>query len=115
MQDLRCGDEISQLGNVARLKCDPIPYDDVPLIRVVSNEGLIAVVAEKHSFVRPDWGYFNADEAMMAGWRSVKTTGMKPDRIKSAMPAGRGKVFKIVTCDGEGNRTYCVSGFWSLE
>jgi hypothetical protein len=115
VQDLKCGDEISQLGNVARLKCAPIPYDDVPLIRVQTHEGLVVLVGEKHAFVRPDWGYFNADEAMIAGWRSVKTTGMKPDRVEAAWPAGRGRVYKIITVDGEGNRTYCASGFWSLE
>jgi hypothetical protein len=115
VQDLKCGDEISQLGNVARLKCAPIPYDDVPLIRVETHEGLTVLVGDKHAFVRPDWGYFNADEATIAGWRSVKTTGMKPDRVKAAWPAGRGRVYKIITVDGEGNRTYCASGFWRLE
>jgi hypothetical protein len=115
VEELKCGDEISQLGNVARLKCDPIPHDGMRLIRVESAEGLSVLVGEKHAFVRPDWGYFNAEEALMNGWRSLKTVGLKPDRIKDAWPAGIGKVFEIVTLEGEGNKTYCASGFWSLS
>jgi hypothetical protein len=115
IEHLRCGDEISQLGNVARLKCDPVPHDDAPLVKVETNEGLCVLVSESHSFARPDWGYFNAYEAMMGRWNSVKTTGMKPDRIKSAVPVGRGRVFELITVEGEGNHTYCANGLWSLE
>jgi len=115
VEELKCGDEISQLGNVARLKCDPIPHDGVRLIRVESEEGLTVLVGEKHAFIRPDWGYFNAEEALMNGWRSLKTDAPHPDRVKNAWPAGIGKVFEIVTIEGEGNKTYCASGFWSLE
>jgi hypothetical protein len=115
VEELKCGDEISQLGCTARLKCDPIPHDDVPLVRVDTNDGLSVLVSESHSFVRPDWGYFNAYEAMMGRWHAVKTSGMKPAHLKSAVPSGRGRVFEIITLEGEGNHTYCVGGFWSLE
>jgi hypothetical protein len=115
IEHLRCGDEISQLGNVARLKCDPIPHDDVPLVKVETQDGACVLVSESHSFVRPDWGYFNAYEAMMGRWHSVKTSGLKPAHLKSAVPAGRGRVFELVTVEGEGNHTYCANSFWSLE
>jgi hypothetical protein len=85
------------------------------LIRIESAEGLRVLVGEKHAFVRPDWGYFNAEEALMNGWRSLKTEALKPDRIKDAWPAGIGTVFEIITVEGEGNKTYCADGFWSLE
>lgn len=112
---LKCGDEITQLGNVARLACDPIPHDNQRLVRVDTQDGLSVRVGEKHAFVRPDWGYFNANEALMGRWQSVKTTAMKPSHLKMAVPAGEGRVYEIITVDGEGNRTYCANGFWSLE
>jgi hypothetical protein len=115
VEELKCGDEISQLGNVARLKCDPVPHKGMRLIRVESAEGLTALVGEKHAFVRPDWGYFNADEALSGGWRCVKTDAARPDRLKDAWQAGIGTVYEILTVDGEGNKTYCTDGFWSLE
>jgi hypothetical protein len=115
VEELKRGDEISQLGNIAKLKCDPIRHENVPLIRVESVEGLSVLVGEKHAFVSPDWGYFNADELLKRGRRLLKTEGLRPDRTAWAARAGIGTVYEIVTVDGEGNRTYCVGDCWSLE
>ena len=114
IEELKCGDEISQLGGgFARLKCDPIPHDDVGLIRVLAYDGSTALVGEKHAFLHVGQGYFNANEAEL-GWQ-VKTDDGGWSTLRAVQPSGRGRVFDIITEDGAGNRTYCVGGIWSLE
>ena len=113
IETLRAGEEICQLGNVGRLKCAPIQHHNQPLVRITTASGLSVTVSEKHAFVLPTWGYVNAEDLLGGSWQRLKTEEQTGSLIRSAVRVGHGTVYELVTCDG--NKTYCVENFWSLE
>jgi hypothetical protein len=115
IETLKAGEEICQLGNVARLKCAPIRHHNAPLIRIMTMSGLSVTVSEKHAFILPAWGYVNAEDLLgtVGKWQRLKTEEQTGSLIQSAVRVGHGTVYEIVT--SEGNKTYCAAGLWSLE
>jgi hypothetical protein len=114
IERLRAGDEICQKGDrVAKLKCAPIPYALANIYRVESFDEKVVLVASEHAFINPKGGYTEAED--LAVGFDLDMLGNDRGRVKSVSRVGTDTVYKIVTCDDNTNRTYCVEGFWSLE
>jgi uncharacterized spore protein YtfJ len=80
----------------------------VPILRVETGNGHVGRNSRDHAYALPFGGFTDASHSL---GKIVLTVGQSSSRIVSVQPAGKARVFNVIT---NGSHTYCADGIWAL-
>jgi hypothetical protein len=80
----------------------------VSILRVETGNGHVGRNSRDHAYALPFGGFTEASHAL---GKIVLTVGQSSSRIVSVQPAGKARVFNVIT---NGSHTYCADGIWAL-